>query len=187
MTAVAGTLWACSASITASDPGKADGGGGGDDASFGGDGAGGDDGGAVTDSAMRADTAEAGEAVCGAASTSNDCVDCCAGFHPTGVNVIPIAVHACACIKGVGLITHECATPCKLTYCNDAGSTSPEAGSPCDVCLNKALAGDAGDAAAPQSSRPGDCFGPAISACTGDPECVAYETCKFTAKCDSKP
>ena len=186
--AVAGTLWACSSTITAHDLGPVDGGGSGDDASLGGDGAGGDDSGGSSDSARKGDSAEAGgESACGATSTFRDCAVCCAGFHPTGVSVIPRAAHACACLKGVGLITHECATPCKLNYCNDAGATSPEAGSPCDVCLNKAFAGDAGDAAAPQSSRPGDCLGPAISACTDDPECVAYENCKFTAACDSKP
>lgn len=186
--AVAGTFWACSASITAPDLGFEDGGGT-DGSMNGGDGGRGGDSGGGSDSAMTGDSAEAGEkATCGATATYDLCNACCDMFHPGGGDVIPNVAYDCTCMKGsAAILARECATPCKTTYCNDAGISAPDAGSSCEICLGKALAGDAGDASAGVGSRPGDCRGPAISACVADPNCIAYEKCVQAADCNSKP
>ncbi len=192
LAAVAGTLWACSASITPAD-GPDGGSSPGDDASMGDDSSlqPGDDSGSTGDTALPMGDAgsEAGElAKCGATTTYDDCTACCESFHPGGANVIPEAAHACTCMKGSTAIRlRECANQCSTTYCDDAGIKLPDAGSTCDVCLNKALAGDAGDASAGPASRPGDCLGPAFAACSDSPACVGYQKCYAAAKCDPKP
>ncbi|MEO6576473.1 MAG: hypothetical protein ABIP89_21665 [Polyangiaceae bacterium] len=197
-TAVAGTLWACSASITAPDLGSADGGDTpdgsmsmNDDSSVPGD-----DSGTGGDTAMMGETGgEAGEAVvCGATATYDLCTACCDMFHPGGSDVIPNTAYDCTCMKG-GATTaqrtatrlRECANQCAASYCNDAGITAPTPGDACDICLGKALAGDAGDASAGAASRPGDCLGPAFSACAASPACVGYEKCYAAANCGPKP
>lgn len=193
LTAVAGTLWACSASITPSDGPDGGGGNPGDDASMGDDSSlmPGDDSGMASETAPMGDAGKDGGgelALCGATTTYDTCTACCDSFHPGGGDVIPVAAHACTCMKGSAAIRlRECANQCSTTYCDDAGIKLPDAGSTCDICLNKALAGDAGDASAGVGSRPGDCLGPAFAACSDSPACVGYQKCYAAANCDPKP
>ncbi len=106
------------------------------------------------------------DAGCSGAVTPEECTSCCAGMHSEGAEAYSTALTDCVCGTGV------CETLCTNSECMAA---TPEAGSPCAVCIGKSLLPDGGGCASPVSA-----------ACTSDPDCVAYEACLSMNACSKK-
>jgi hypothetical protein len=125
---------------------------------------GGADGGTTTDASPPATDAgpPSGDNTCGAASTKDDCISCCAANHNAGASVYVALYDDCACGAG-----GQCKTQCASTYCSDPQQTSPD----CDTCLNGST-----------------CKDTARSACAqGGGDCAAFLGCVDGQACKAKP
>jgi hypothetical protein len=126
--------------------------------------------GETADDSTTVDDADA-PPVCSSAPTRAKCQDCCVAEHKEGAKTFDTALVACGCTDGV------CATDCATTACATP-PTAPDA--LCKACLAASVKapGDAGTADAPGPD--GKCHDPVVSACSGDPRCVAYVSCLGT-------
>lgn len=158
-----GALPACSASKGSS---IADGAGGGD---------GGADG-ATTDASTKADgstttdpttkdasAAETSTGECSGEATQTACVSCCSKAHQDGASAYLVATIDCMCLPA------NCEKDCAATLCNAANPKAPDA--TCTTCVN---------------GKNGACAQSIKSACTADPDCVAFDACVGESSCATK-
>lgn len=99
---------------------------------------------------------------CSSTTRRDECVGCCYQLHSKGNSVIQAAFEACACVT-----PGTCATACAASYCANGGTIDAA----CDACLNGATG----------------CESAAVTACHGDPDCVALIQCENLAHCAGKP
>jgi len=108
----------------------------------------------------------AADALCGSKTSADDCYQCCFDAHPAGDEVQGKAYDECVCGT-----PGTCKTQCAKSYCSDNGP-DPTPGDACDTCLNQA--------------DDGACGQKAQTACDGNADCRAIDTCITNAKCDAK-
>ena len=175
----AGT-WACSGgddNIASAQDGGADGTSSGDDASGGGgddgSGGGGDDAGGGGGDAGNKNDGNPDNA-CGAMSTKNACVACCAGDHDGGVRTLLTAEADCACSDNQHCLGAQKCGQQKATCLAQAGEA--DAAAACTACFQETLKADAGNSCIPQIT----------AACSANPACIAFEQCSAT-QCQGKP
>ncbi len=101
---------------------------------------------------------------CSSSATQTACVTCCSNAHQDGAGAYLVATIDCMCLPA------NCATECATTLCNADNPKGPDA--KCTTCVNGKNAACA----------------PAIkTACTADPECIAFDGCIGGSSCTSKP
>jgi hypothetical protein len=83
------------------------------------------------------------------------CVDCCFGDHQTGLCALNTAIYNDCC--------SFCQSQCASSFCAPT-SSPPNAGDPCDTCLNNSLGLDAGQ-----------CLAAVSNACFGNNDCAILE------------
>ncbi len=104
-----------------------------------------------------------GAGTCGGEATYDACITCCETAHPQGANTYIGALVSCLCEPA------NCSTACSATLC---ASTPANPDSTCSACLNTKSSG---------------CGTDVQTACSADPDCVAFAGCLQTAACDAKP
>ena len=118
----------------------------------------------VTDAASEASP----EALCGTKATEFECLTCCATIHQTGGRIALLAQVQCACQD-----PQHCQNECSNTLC---ALKTPEAGSPCALCVRASLQPDAGAKSCVQAVG---------TVCNPNADCVAFEGCIQT-RCAGK-
>jgi hypothetical protein len=103
--------------------------------------------------------------VCGLYATASQCGACCAADHSQGEQALVNAVIQCDCVS-----PGDCAMQCAQEICS---GVFPMGGDACSQCLN-------------QSIMNGPCAQPVQSACTGNPDCIAFLMCQQN-QCTGKP
>ncbi len=108
-----------------------------------------------------ADDASTGE--CSGEATQTACVSCCSKAHQDGAGAYLVATIDCMCM------TANCEKDCADTLCNADNPKNPDA--TCTACV---------------SAKNGACAQAIKSACTADPDCVAFDACVGESSCASK-
>jgi hypothetical protein len=103
-----------------------------------------------------------GDTACGATTTYNDCVSCCATNHTAGYNVYADIFTSCACTT-----PGECKTQCSTSFCSDGNSSTSD----CDTCMSNS-----------------SCKASSRASCTqGGGDCAAFLGCLDGQACKAKP
>lgn len=101
---------------------------------------------------------------CASEATFDTCLDCCVAAHPTGSDTFYGTYIDCLCLPA------NCATDCGLSLCDPFAPSAPDA--LCDACISAASA---------------SCQAPVATACSADPDCIAFDTCVGDSDCANKP
>ena len=133
--------------------------------------------GATTDGSIKADAsttttepptkdasaAETSTGECSGEATQSACISCCSKAHQDGAGAYRVATIDCMCLAA------KCEKDCGATLCNANNPKAPDAA--CTTCVN---------------GKNGACSQSIKSACTADPDCVAFDTCVGESSCAAK-
>lgn len=110
-----------------------------------------------------ASVAETSTGECSGETTQSACISCCSKAHQDGAGAYLVATIDCMCLPA------NCEKDCAATLCNADNPKSPDA--TCTTCVN---------------GKNGACAQSIKSACTADPDCVAFDACVGESSCASK-
>jgi hypothetical protein len=100
---------------------------------------------------------------CSSSTTQTACVQCCSTAHQDGAGAYLVATIDCMCLP------ENCAKDCATSLCLADAPKNPDAA--CSTCVT------AKNAACAPSIK---------SACTADPNCVAFDACVGASECTTK-
>lgn len=113
--------------------------------------------------AKDASVAETSTGECSGEATQTACVSCCSKAHQDGAGAYLVATIDCMCQPT------NCEKDCAATLCNADNPKAPDA--TCTTCVN---------------GKNGACAPSIKSACTADPNCVAFDACVGESSCTAK-
>jgi hypothetical protein len=100
---------------------------------------------------------------CSSSATQTACVQCCSTAHQDGAGAYLVATIDCMCVPA------NCSKECAATLCNADNPKGPDA--ECSTCLQ---------------AKNSACAPSIKSACTADPQCVAFDACIGGSDCTTK-
>jgi len=113
--------------------------------------------------AKDASVADAATGQCSGEATQTACVQCCSTAHQDGAGAYLVATIDCMCLPA------NCETECAATLCNADNPKNPD--TKCGACVQ---------------GKNGACAQAIKTACTADPECVAFDACVGESSCTAK-
>jgi hypothetical protein len=100
---------------------------------------------------------------CSSSTTQTACVQCCSTAHQDGAGAYLVATIDCMCLPA------NCAKDCAASLCLADTPKNPDAA--CSTCV---------------TAKNNACAPSIKSACTADPNCVAFDACVGASECTTK-
>jgi hypothetical protein len=100
---------------------------------------------------------------CSSETSRDNCIQCCSTAHQTGSDTFYGTLIQCLC-------TTACVSECSASLCDQNNPTQPDA--TCNACIQ---------------SNGSSCQNDVSTACSADPDCVAFNQCLQTSACNTKP
>jgi len=100
---------------------------------------------------------------CSSSTTQTACVQCCSTAHQDGAGAYLVATIDCMCLPA------NCEKECATTLCNADNPKNPD--TKCATCVQ---------------GKNNTCAPSIKSACTADPNCVAFDACVGASDCTTK-